>query len=292
VSILADQSREVAPAVRTLATIMLSLALTSTTRAATVTVLRPDGSPAAEAAVLCQRHEKAPALTGDDGRASVPDDCLLVTCMAGEYVPGRAEVVSGAAVCRLIEGARVTLRLEDSSCGADCVGALDPVALGGDRVSREFAADSERAQRVANLGVVRLGRYVAELRGDVESWICRKPVELRRAGEETIQAAWRPPHELRGVVVADDGTPVAEVPVRVRVAEARAQRPPDAWHCLRDEWAPDLFSAGDGSFTIPVDPAFGGVIEAGSAWDPDGSASVEVEPPIPDSVTLRLKRAR
>src|SRR5262249_24946145 len=149
-------------------------------RAATVTVLKPDGMPLAEAAVMCRGHENDPALTGNDGRAMVPDDCSHTTCMAGGYVSGRAKVVSGSAVCRLTAGVRVTLRLDNSSCGEHCFAALEPAVLGGDRVSREFGDDFGTPQPEAPLGVVRLGAYTAEVLADVKWWVCRKPVELHR----------------------------------------------------------------------------------------------------------------
>jgi hypothetical protein len=43
---------------------------------------------------------------------------------------------------------------------------------------------------------------------------------------------------------------------------------------------------------VPIDPADGGLVEAGSSWDPDGFASLEVTLPIPPSITLRLQRTR
>jgi len=277
---------------RILATVTLALGVASFCPAATVTVLRPDGGPAATAVVLCAGHEKEPVLTGEDGAARVPDDCRAATCMAGAYISGRAELVAGRAVCRLIEGVHVTLRLIGGNCGEYCFGALIPAAREGDRVSRTFDEESDSGQPQAQLGVVRTGAYTVELRGDPEEWVCRMSVELQRTGEETIDAWWRRPFELRGVVIGEDGAPAADVPVRVRIAEAAAHRPPGAWACMRRADAPDLFSAEDGSFVVPVDPATTGLIDAGSSWDPDGFASVEIAPPWPSSITLRMKRRR
>jgi hypothetical protein len=277
---------------RVVTTIALLLSLAWDSHAATVTVLRPDGRPLANAAVLCRGHENDPALTGDDGRAAVPNDCSFTTCMAGGYLSSRAKVVSGTAVCRLIDGVRVTLRLVDSKCGDRCWAVLEPAALDGDRVSREFEDDSEDPQPVADLGVVRPGGYTIEVFGGDGSWICRRPCDFLRTGEESIQATWRPPLELPGIVLGENGAPVADIPVRMRAARAGPDRPADAWRCLRDDQAPDVFTAEGGSFVLPIDPTVGGVIEAGSFWDPDGFASVELVPPILASITLRVKRAR
>jgi hypothetical protein len=273
-------------------TLWLSLARES--HAATVTVLRPDGRPLAEAAVMCRGHENDPALTGDDGRATVPDDCSSVTCMAGEYVLGRTEMISGSAFCRLVDGVQVTLRLDDSKCGEYCAGALDPVAPDGDRASREFGDDAGSPQSEARLGVLKLGAYTAEVLDDVPFWSCRESVELRRTGEQIIQATWRSPHDLPGVVLGENGTPVADVQVRVRHtgASGGSNGLAVAWRCERSDEAPDIFTAEDGSFVVPIDPADGGLVEAGSSWDPDGFASLEVTLPIPPSITLRLQRTR
>jgi len=223
------------PIMRILATVTLALGVASFCPAATVTVLRPDGGPAATAVVMCAGHEKEPALTGEDGAAGVPDDCRVATCMAGEYVSGRAELVAGRAVCRLIDGVRVTLRLVGSNCGEHCFGALNPAAREGGCVSRTFDDESDSGQPEAQLGVVRTGAYTVE---------------------------------LSGVVIGKDGAPAADVPVRVRIAEAAVHRPPGAWACVRRADAPDLFSA------------------------EDGFASVEIAPPWPSSITLRMKRRR
>ncbi len=280
---------------RALVTLGLFLSTAWVSRAATVTVLRPDGRAAASAAVMCRGHEKEPALTGDDGRAMVPEDCSFVTCMAGGYVPGTVSVVSGTADCRLIDGVRVTLRVAGSACGAHCFASLTPLALDGDRVSREVGDDSDTAVSEVQLGVVRPGPYRVELIGEPRgTWMCGASVELRRTGAETIAANWRPPFQLHGLLIADNGSPVADVPVRVRPSEPSPERPAAAWRCsaMEGTWAPELFSAGDGSFVVAIDPTIGGVIEAGSSWDPDGSASVQVTPPLPPSVVLPLKRDR
>jgi hypothetical protein len=115
---------------------------------------------------------------------------------------------------------------------------------------------------------------------------------LRRTGAETITANWRPPFQLHGVIIGENGSHVADVPVRARPSEPNPERQAAAWRCLATEGtgAPELFSAGDGSFVVPIDPTIGGVIEAGSSWDPDGFGSVQVTPPLPPSVVLPLKR--
>jgi hypothetical protein len=107
-----------------------------------------------------------------------------------------------------------------------------------------------------------------------------------------VQATWRTPHALAGVVLDDRGQPIGDIPVRAHDPHGRQPLEPGAALCARPDTAPDLFTAADGSFSIPIDPQGRTTIEAGSSWDPDGFAALEVAPPLPGLLVLRLRKDR
>jgi len=254
---------------------------------ATVTVLDPEGRPVAEAAVMCVGHETDPALTDAEGRAAVPAGCRVVSCMQGSYLPGRATVGEGTRVCRLLAGVRVTISLAPPGCGDGCSVGLMPIEGEGDHASREMGSDPDSGFLVARLSLVAPGAYEVVLHGG-GWWACRSRIGLHYPGDETIRAAWRSPVEITGVVLDARGRPASGIPVRARAGNDKGSREPGGWRCEEDKQAPDVFTSGDGSFRLPIDPGEPNVIEAGSSWDPDGFASLEIVQPGPTSLVLQL----
>jgi hypothetical protein len=92
-------------------------------------------------------------------------------------------------------------------------------------------------------------------------------------------------------VLDASGAPVVDLPVRVAPIE-RSGAPTSAgtWRCGSLAFAPDVFSSKDGAFTVDVDPESSSRIEAGSSWDPDGFGSLVLEPPVPETVVVRVER--
>jgi hypothetical protein len=259
-----------------------------TAGAAEVLVLGPDGAPVASAAVVCEGSEQSPALTSAEGRASVPESCARVTCMSGRYLPGTAVVSGGLASCRLSAGARVIVVLSPPGCGARCSAALLPESPESDPVHRELREDPHTGSSSARLPLVPPGAYVVELRG-ADHWGCRSRIEIAQPAETVVSATWRGPTRLRGRVLGPGDRPVPDMPVR---AVPKDSGPPESeWRCGIAAYAPDVFTASDGTFEIPVDLESGGTVEAGSSWDPDGYGSVALSPTA-DPLVIRVAPRR
>jgi hypothetical protein len=251
--------------------------------AGTFRVVDPDDRPVAGAAVMCSSSEPGAALTDRDGLATIPDACPRVSCMKGDYLPGVAQRDAGVAVCRLVAGVRLTVVPRPDRCAGDCHARLSPVerepGTADPRLQRDPASGSFHS-RVAPRA------YEVVLHADAADWLCRTRIEVTATDALEVQATWRAPHALAGVVLDDRGRPIGDIPVRTRPLE------PGITHCARTADATDLFTAEDGSFSIPVDPQGRTSIEAGSSWDPDGFASLDIAPPLPGSLVLHLRKDR
>jgi hypothetical protein len=104
----------------------------------------------------------------------------------------------------------------------------------------------------------------------------------------TPAASGASPARFEGVVHLADGRPAFDAPVRVRPAAPPPQE--GAWRCESPAYAPDVFTSRDGAFTLWVDPGVSTEIEAGSSWDPDGHAILEIPAGATEIVELRLTR--
>jgi hypothetical protein len=269
----------------------------TTARGATVTVLDPEGRTIAGALVMCVAPEKERSLTDTDaaGLAIVLDACASVRCELGGYLPGEAALKEGTATCRLAAGVRVSIAVDRPGCADYFHVGLVPVEPAGDPViaSRlEPARDSEGC--VARLRPVSPGRYELQV-ANGQGWTCRAPVVLPVQEDDHVlilHATWRAPLEMTGTVLDEEGRPVGDIPMRVRGAAGIAPPQPGEWRCASSGGIrADVFTADDGTFRVPVDPTLRVLIEAGSSWDPDGFASVEVGPQQEPAgpVVLRLR---
>jgi len=261
------------------------------TWAAAVTVLDPEGRPVADTLVMCLDPEESSALTDAEGVATVPDACSAVSCWRGGHLPGRARVEHGAATCRLTAGQRVTVALELPGC-ADFHAGLVPVDVAGDNVRSSVMEPEEHDSGgcVARLGLAVPGERDVWV-GDGRGWTCQARIVLSpEDADDVVRAIWRSPLELAGTVLDAAGRPATDIPVRVRDPVGDDPPAPEEWWCTSRDSAADIFTADDGSFHVLVDPDRRSVIEAGSSWDPDGFASLEVGPLPVGPVVLRLRR--
>ena len=259
---------------------------------ATVTVLDPDGRPLADTLVTCLGPDKSSVLTDAEGAATVPDLCPAVSCWQGEHLPGRATVANGAATCRLIAGRRVTVALELPGCAARLQAGLVAVdvAAGGNVRSSRMEPEPDSGGCAVGLGPAATGTYILWLGGG-EGWTCRATIVLSlQDADEVVHATWRAPLQLPGTVLDSTGRPAVDIPVWVREPVGDAPQEPGEWRCTSSDQLADVFTQDDGSFQVLVDPDRRIVIEAGSSWDPDGFASLEVGPRPVGSVVLRLRR--
>jgi hypothetical protein len=257
----------------------------------TVTVLDPDGRPLADALVTCLAPEESSVLTDSEGAATVPDLCSAVSCRQGGHLPGRATVARGAATCRLTAGLRVTVALGLPGCAATFQAGLVPVDVAvGEKVwSSSMEPEPDSGGCAARLGPVATGTYMVWVGGG-EGWTCRGRIVLSlQDADEVVRATWRSPLQLPGTVLDSAGRPAADIPVWVREPVGDVPQESGEWRCTPDD-QPGVFTQDDGSFQVLVDPDRRIVIEAGSSWDPDGFASLEVGPLPGDSVVLRLRR--
>lgn len=268
---------------RTVAILAILASSTRPNRAADVLVIGPDGAGVAEAAVLCAGSEGSPALTDSQGRASVPDACARVTCMSGRYLPGTVDLGSGPAKCRLAEGVRVVVALAPPGCGDGCSVSLVPEARGTEPVHREVREDPQTGGSAARLPLVPPGAYAVWIFG-AGHWICQRRIELSSTGESLVSGVWRGPTLLRGVVLGPTGLPLPDMPVRAVSKKARAE----AWSCAIDTYVPDVFTAPDGTFELPVDLESTSAVEAGSSWDPDGFGTAAISLPLGEPLVVRV----
>ena len=258
---------------------------------ATVTVLDPEGRLLADALVTCLGPEEGSVLTDAEGAATVPDLCSAVSCWQGGYLPGRATVAHGAATCHLIAGRRVTVALELPGCAGTFQAGLVPVdvAAGGNVQSSRMEPEPDSGGCAVGLGPVATGTYVVWVGGG-QAWTCRATIVLSlQDADEVVRATWRSPLQLPGTVLDSAGRPAADIPVWVREPVGDVPREPGQWRCGSSDQLADIFTQDDGSFQVLVDPGRRIVIEAGSSWDPDGFASLEVGPLPVDPVVLRLR---
>jgi len=157
-------------------------------------------------------------------------------------------------------------------------------------------AEADSGGCVARLRPVPPGTYEVRVT-DGLGWTCRTQVVLSLQDDDQVfvlHAGWRAPLDLTGTVLDAEGRPVPDIPMPVREPAPAGVDTPGMgeWRCMSSaDMRADVFTADDGTFRVPVDPTLRVVIEAGSSWDPDGFASVEVGPQqeLAGPVVLRLR---
>jgi len=197
----------------------------------------------------------------------------------------------GAATCRLTAGRRVTVTLGLPGCGATFHAGLVPVDVAGDYVSvPSMEPEPDSGGCVARLGPVAPGTHDVRV-GEGRGWTCHARIVLSlEDADDVVRATWRSPLQLAGTALDAAGQPAADIPVRVREPDGDGPTEPGVWRCESSDQLADVFTGDDGSFQVLVDPDRRSVIEAGSSWDPDGFASLEIGPLPAGPVVLRLRR--
>jgi hypothetical protein len=190
--------------------------------------------------------------------------------MSGRFLPGAVDLGEGEATCRMAEGVRVIVVVPPPGCGERCSVSLRPDSSEAIPVYREVKEDPQTGGASARLPLVPTGIHEVSVRGDAY-WTCRGRVDLSSTGESTVMAVWRSPTIVRGVVLGAGDRPVPDLRVRAVMKDVGA--PASEWRCEIAADAPDIFTAPDGTFEVPVDLDSGGTVEAGSSWDPDGYGS-------------------
>ncbi len=242
--------------VATLASAAISLA-----EAAEVTVVDPAGRPVLNAAVICLGGESGVGSTGADGMARVPDACRRVHCEIRDFLPAKAAIVDGRAVCRLAEGVAITAAPLPSVCEHGCHASV--IGFGG-AASEGDSKQTGGPGRAAGgtepdhfrFKLVPPGRYrlrIQGLVGETDMWVCEADVGTLAAGAHQLTAFWRDPARVR-IRAPRPGLTVLvgrRLDRADRIGDGRCSRYPN----------PPVETTADGKAEVLVDPAHPFVIE-------------------------------
>lgn len=259
--------------------------------AAEVRVLAADGAPVADVTVLCWAGAKFADLTGPDGRVQVPDGCVEVRCEMphGDVLPVQVPVREGGAVCRMQRGAIVIAALAPRDAARQ-VHALLFRDDGTAGASALFSGDrAEEGATQKRLGPVAPGRYTLDvLEWEQPGWACARDLGELAAGETRVELLYREPMTVTGRIVTSSGRPARGEIVRARPAPVLPGADDGAaWRCSTERWDREPLTAGDGSFTLRVDPgAWPITLEVGHPQDEEGTTTLVLDGPPTGPLTI------
>jgi hypothetical protein len=273
---------------------VVAVCVAAVASAASLSVVEPNGAPAAKATAVCVAPASAEPLIVRDGRVELPGDCRRVRCDAPGFLPGEADVAPEAPRCALKPAVAITCELPASAAAGASLEArlLTPGTATSVAKNPVPKAASGRATTRAILPLVKPGRYTLQI-ARADGWSCRTDLGPLGAGPRRVAVLWREPLTLSARVKLADGKPAAGVAVRAwsgRPASRTAKEDAAAlggWICGMDTAARTTTDEA-GLARLAIDLAGEALVVAGDSKDPHGLSFVTIDRAPAATIALTL----